>query len=82
MDVFQFCFGGIQFNTALKQSANAKRGIFCFGGIQFNTALKPILSESRVSTCFGGIQFNTALKHGSTNKSFFCVLEAFNSTQL
>ena len=36
-----YCFGGIQFNTALKQSADGTDGFTSFGGIQFNTALKP-----------------------------------------
>ena len=34
------CFGGIQFNTALKLAIDSKDSQFCFGGIQFNTALK------------------------------------------
>ena len=35
-------FGGIQFNTALKQGASPINDLDSFGGIQFNTALKRI----------------------------------------
>ncbi len=34
------CFGGIQFNTALKLVSDGNGGYRSFGGIQFNTALK------------------------------------------
>ena len=33
-------FGGIQFNTALKQMSEFEKEFLGFGGIQFNTALK------------------------------------------
>ena len=38
------CFGGIQFNTALKLSVIVRPTCLRFGGIQFNTALKPIIN--------------------------------------
>ena len=55
-------FGGIQFNTALKQPISSAILFSSFGGIQFNTSLKPKGVTFRYPLSFGGIQFNTALK--------------------
>ena len=66
------CFGGIQFNTALKLAIDSKDSQFCFGGIQFNTALKRSLFQGAGFDGFGGIQFNTALK---PRRKFFYIFE-------
>ena len=39
-------FGGIQFNTALKQWSAGSADMVRFGGIQFNTALKLAINTS------------------------------------